>query len=348
MLAKKRFAALAAVGGLLCASGAQAYQLNDDVQLGLKIYTDLLFHSGDTPDIEKNDGVRFRRAYLTVAGRLSDKAKVKLTLDQRSLTHEETRSITDSAGDTATVEVPGQDKVFVKYLYLDYKVAHDHQVRFGLGTTPFVAFDEKRLWGYRWIAKSFTDQWKMQSSADLGLSLIGKAGGLRYQVSALNGEGYQNTPDGRGFALAGRADLSPAEGWLVGAWFHNESQRAGKSGYDPSRAGLFVSYRNDRFRALAQYVTADDGSYSGAKFKDGKGYNLQGGVRVGQGELFLRWDAVDAKDSGQEDTLLVGGYAFKLTQGVDLAVVLRQDTDKEKGKPDVTDSSYGFITQIKL
>lgn len=331
MLAKKQLAAAAALGGLLCANGAQAYQLNDDVQLKLKIYTDLLFHSGDTANIESKDGVRFRRAYLTVKGRLSDRAKVRLTLDQKSLTSDET----------------GQDKVFVKYVYLDYAVAPQATVRFGQGGTPYVGFDEDHLWRYRWIAKSFTDEWGLQTSSDLGLSLLGRAGGLRYQISFLDGEGYQHTPDGNGFAFAGRADFAPLPGLLVGAWFHNESQRNGVSGYDPSRVGVFVRFERGIVRASAQYAVADDGSNT-SKFNNGKGYNVQGDVALGPGKLVLRWDSMDAKDNGADDTLLLGGYAFKLTKGVDLAIVGRQDTNKEPNQPDVTDSSYGLIAQVKL
>src|SRR5207249_7963270 len=78
-----------------------------------------------------------------------------------------------------------------------------------------------------------------------------------------NGEGYQNTPDARGFAGLGRVSVEPIKGIIISGFGHTERLRNGIEGFNPQRLlGNIEAYdpQSDRFKVNAQYVWADDGA----------------------------------------------------------------------------------------
>ena len=143
------------------------------------------------------------------------------------------------------------------------------ELRVGQGQTPWVEYEEHR-WTYRYLFPIMTDQQNFQTSSDLGASLMGKVlnNKIEYHVSFMNGEGYQNTPDGRSFAALGRVSVEPVKGIIVSAFGHNETLRNGIEGFNPKRAlGNVEVYdpTSDRFKVNLQAVWADDGGDVGQK-----------------------------------------------------------------------------------
>src|SRR5207244_6400883 len=82
------------------------------------------------------------------------------------------------------------------------------------------------------------DQQNFQTSSDLGASLMGKVldNKVEYHLSFMNGEGYQNTPNGKGFAVLGRVSVEPIKGVIFSLFGHNERLRNGIEGFNPQRA----------------------------------------------------------------------------------------------------------------
>ena len=102
---------------------------------------------------------------------------------------------------------------FLKYAFLQVQASDDIKLRFGSAGTPQVGFSDK-FWGQRWLAKSFTDQEKILSSADLGVHALGKhADGLfSWSTAIINGEGYGNPEVDTDKAAQLRLTVDPLHG----------------------------------------------------------------------------------------------------------------------------------------
>jgi len=295
-------AGVAAVAGVVLTGGpAAAYQIADGLTLNGKFYADATWSEHDD-----DSGFHLRRSYLMLKADVQPGLKARLTLDQRS----------------------EAETVFVKHAYVEKTLPHDMAVWAGLAGTPYVPYDEAHFWGYRYVERSFTDYWGMQSSTDLGASLLGTAaeGKVAYQVSLLNGEGYQNTPDGNGFALAGRGNLD--QGNLhAGFFFHEERARGGVTDYNPSREGIFAFWDDGSVRAGAQAVIADDGNAAGVPFDKARGLNFQGQIKLPTKArevwAFGRWDDVRPVKGSGHRFYGIAGIATEVAKGLTLAPNVR-------------------------
>ncbi|MBO5345419.1 MAG: hypothetical protein J6A44_00755, partial [Paludibacteraceae bacterium] len=80
-----------------------------------------------------------------------------------------------------------------------------------ISTTQFNM--QEKFWGYRYIYKSFQDQYKFGSSADLGLSVAYKfADWVSADVIMTNGEGYKKIQGDLGFQYGLGLTFTPVEG----------------------------------------------------------------------------------------------------------------------------------------
>ena len=99
----------------------------------------------------------------------------------------------------------------------------------GLISTTQFNFQEK-FWGYRYIMKSFQDEYKFGSSADLGISVAYKfADWLSADAIIVNGEGYKKIQvnDGLNYGLG--VTLTPVKGFQIRLYGGlNESGEEGK------------------------------------------------------------------------------------------------------------------------
>ena len=100
----------------------------------------------------------------------------------------------------------------------------------GLISTTQFNFQEK-FWGYRYIMKSFQDQYKFGNSADLGLSASYKfADWVSADAIIVNGEGYKKIQKNDGLNYGLGVTLTPVKGFQVRLYGGlNESGQDGKS-----------------------------------------------------------------------------------------------------------------------
>lgn len=315
--------ATALVVGALPASAAK---VNDNLQINGKVFADYQNVSGNATSAADDaaSGFHFTRAYFETRYMPTANDMFRITLDQKAV----------------------NGSVFVKYAYWQHKYNDNLTIKFGQNHTPLVDYLQTEMWGHRYVAKTFTDQVGAETSSDLGLSLLGKAGdSVDYYVSFMNGEGYTKTPNGAGSAIMGRVEWHN-NGVHVGAYAHSETKRNGTDNYDPSRQVVYAWWENDQFQVGGQYLKADDGT-AATSFDNGKGYNVLANVKLPslgkKSKLFVRYDTMDAMDTGTDSTLTIAGLEFEAAPGVMVAPNVQSADD---GTDTVT--TVGINTQFKF
>ena len=109
------------------------------------------------------------------------------------------------------------------------------------------------------------------------------------------------------------------------------------------------------FQIGGQFLKADDGDYADqagntAKFNDGQGYNVLANVKIpAMGDkttAFVRYDSMDAKDTGDDHTLTIAGIEFAAAKGVMMAVDYQSDDEGTPGSDPV--NTIGIHSQFKF
>lgn len=207
----------------------------------------------------------------------------------------------------------------------------------GLISTTQFNFQEK-FWGYRYIMKSFQDEYKFGSSADLGISATYKfADWVSADAIIVNGEGYKKIQKNDGLNYGLGVTLTPVKGLQVRLYGGlNESGEEGKE--DITNFAAFVGYKHEKFTVGAEY-----NQMWNASNKDGadqSGYSLFASGKLSKmTDLFVRYDDLSSKDdwniSKDESTAILGAQ-FKLGKYVKIAPNLRMSMPKADG----TDNRY--------
>lgn len=202
----------------------------------------------------------------------------------------------------------------------------------GLISTTQFNFQEK-FWGYRYIMKSFQDEYKFGSSADLGISVAYKfADWLSADAIIVNGEGYKKIQKNDGLNYGLGVTLTPVKGLQIRLYGGlNESGEEGKE--DITNVAAFVGYKHERFTVGAEY-----NQMWNASNKDGadqNGYSLFASGKLSKvTELYVRYDDLYSKDdwniSKDESTAILGAQ-FKLGKYVKIAPNLRMSMPKADG-----------------
>jgi hypothetical protein len=352
--------AIAATTAFGAVQPVKAVELDKGLNIEALGYVDFLAVSGDHYQSGANvtaaaadtaagrdNGFHFTRAYITAKDKLSDELMVRITYDEK-----------DGYG----------GKAFVKYVYGDYSYFEGQKVRFGLGHTPWVDYEEG-LYTYRFLGKILSDDQGAQSSSDIGVSLIGSFMDkmLDYHVGVYEGEGYSGTADGQGFAYAGRVSFN-MQGFTVALFDWMETKRKDASGcnggcpdYNPTRFIGMITYGNPMFRVAGQYLTADDnksGSNVAANalvhgtFNKGNGYSLWAYSRIpGIDALRVvgRYDSMkpDTDIDTNSKTLAELGFSYDLSKSVIIALDDTIKTQKVNAAGDsLTDNLLGIKAQV--
>lgn len=126
------------------------------------------------------------RAYINFRKSLSESANVRLTLDAARLSPS-----TDPAQSSQYLYD------FLKYAYVELPLVSNTTAnitaKLGLQQTVWIPFSEK-MWGNRYIAKSFTDDEGIMPSADFGIGFEGsiKPIATDFSLTLMNGTGFKN------------------------------------------------------------------------------------------------------------------------------------------------------------
>ncbi len=202
----------------------------------------------------------------------------------------------------------------------------------GLISTTQFNFQEK-FWGYRYIMKSFQDQYKFGNSADLGLSAAYKlADWITVDAIIVNGEGYKKIQKNDGLNYGLGVTLTPVKGFQIRLYGGlNESEEEGKK--DVSNMAAFMGYKNEQFTIGAEYNYMANASNK--EDADLSGYSIFASVNLPEdNSLFARFDKLHSKNDwniSKDESAAIFGAQFKLGKYVKIAPNFRMSMPKATG-----------------
>ena len=214
-----------------------------------------------------------------------------------------------------------QMTAYVKNAYLKYK-SGDLTINFGLiATTQFKV--QEGAWGYRYIAKSFQDQYKYNSSADLGISVSHKIGDIgSVDLIVANGEGYKKIEADSTFRTGLGLTLTPVDGLTLRGYY----DRSAKDETQSSIAG-FLGYETDMFSLGAEYNKMLNFKFADSEDLDGISFfgtfNMTDHIK-----LFGRYDNLSSNvPDGETDPwqlskdgqFFIAGFEYSPVKGIKLA-----------------------------
>lgn len=145
-------------------------------------------------------------------------------------------------------------QVFLKYAYLEGKLAGDALVlRLGQSHTPWIDY-EQGLWKHRYVSKVMTDTNKLDSSSELGVGLKGKVNIFHYFVTATDGYSYSSAKNfkngGTGIDFNGRVGVEPIEGLTLDVQYIN--------GFNGTQTSTATGTKQTFYQAMATYGSGHD------------------------------------------------------------------------------------------
>lgn len=202
----------------------------------------------------------------------------------------------------------------------------------GLISTTQFNFQEK-FWGYRYIMKSFQDEYKFGSSADLGISAAYKfTNWLSADAIIVNGEGYKKiqVKDGLNYGLG--VTLTPIKGLQIRLYGGlNESGEEGKKNI--TNLAAFAGYKHEKFSIGAEYNHMLNAAY--ADNANQYGYSVFGSVKVAKfADIYARFDDLYSNDDwniAKDEQVAILGAQFKLGKYVKIAPNVRMSMPKADG-----------------
>lgn len=241
-----------------------------------------------------------------------------------------------------------QMAAFLKNAYFEY-TNNKFSASFGLISTTQFKVSEK-IWGYRYIEKSFQDAYKFNSSADMGFNLdYAFCDYFSADFSIINGEGYKK--------LQGDKYLRPGAGITV-------------TPVKNITARVFADYMGDEVK---QQSLATFFAYTGEKLTLGAEYNYQTNYGMVDGKdmygtsffatfqpssnvkLFGRFDDLKSKtlegattpwQYGKDGKLLMAGLEYAPVKGVKLAPNFRLWDTADEAIPNTT--SFYLNVELKF
>ena len=277
------------------------------------------FHSG-FGETNNDRGFELERSYLGYEYKLVDGLSVKGVMD---------------IGKSSDVS-DYQRIAYIKNAMVSWKKG-DFTLNGGLISTTQFNFQEK-FWGYRYIMKSFQDQYKFGNSADLGISASYKfADWVSADAIIVNGEGYKKVQRNDGLNYGLGVTLTPVKGFQVRLYGGlNESGQEGKD--DIVNMAAFAGYKCEMFTIGAEYNYMQN--TSNKNDTDQYGYSVFASAKVSKkAEVYARFDELYSKNDwniAKDEQAAIIGAQFKLGKYVKVAPNFKMN----KPKADGADNKY--------
>ena len=202
------------------------------------------------------------------------------------------------------------------------------------GLIPTTQFNfQEKFWGYRYIMKSFQDEYKFGSSADLGISATYRfADWISADAIIVNGEGYKKIQKNDGLNYGLGLTLTPVKGLQIRLYGGlNESSEESKK--DIVNIAAFVGYKHDKFTIGAEYNQMWNASYSDNA--DQSGYSIFASAKISKlTDIYARYDDLNSKDDWnieKDESAAIIGAQFKLGKYVKIAPNFRMNMPKADG-----------------
>ena len=202
----------------------------------------------------------------------------------------------------------------------------------GLISTTQFNFQEK-FWGHRYVMKSFQDQYKFGSSADLGVSAAYKfTNWLSADAIVVNGEGYKKVQQNDGLNYGLGVTLTPIKGLNV-RLYAGLNEASSDNAEDVINAAAFIGYKAKKFSVGAEYNFMKNASNK--KDADQYGYSLFATVNATETiDLYARFDDLSSKSDWnikKDEQAAILGAQFKVGKYVKIAPNFRMTMPKAEG-----------------
>lgn len=272
------------------------------------------FHTGFGAEND-NRGFELDRSYLGYESKLGSGLSVKGVLD---------------IGKSSDVS-DYQRIAYIKHAMVSWETGR-LVLNGGLISTTQFKFQEK-FWGYRYIMKSFQDEYKFGSSADLGLSVDYKfADWISADAIIVNGEGYKKIQikDGLNYGLG--VTLTPVKGFQI-RLYGGLNESGEKGGKAIKNMAAFMGYKHEKFTIGAEYNYMMNASYK--ENADQNGYSVFASVNLPRNvSLYARFDDLYSKNDwniAKDESAVILGAQFKLGKYIKIAPNFRTAMPKADG-----------------
>ena len=316
--------------------GFEIYSQQNKGKVSTRVYWN--FNKDFTKDAPRKNAFEIKRAYFGYEYRINDNISSKVTFDVGK----------NSSGSDHTA--------FLKIAQLDWKIKNNLKLSIGMIGNKQFKFQES-IWGYRYMYKTFQDENKFGSSADLGVNAeIKLSEKINLNLFALNGEGYKNVQDDNGFIKIGGNLIYEFDNGFS-AKIYYDSQPSIEN-FNLVNTGYFIGYEKEKTRIGLEY----NEMLNGKTYKDpSKDHSLSGfSGYISQtlsknATIFFRYDSLgsnilsgslDAWNSGKDGNLMILGFEHVVIKGFKLNLNYRNYNYNDNS---INNKSMVFINaEIKI
>jgi len=288
--------------------GFEIYSQQNKGKVSTRVYWN--FNKDFTKDAPRKNAFEIKRAYFGYEYRINDNISSKVTFDVGK----------NSSGSDYTA--------FLKIAQLDWKIKNNLKLSIGMIGNKQFKFQES-IWGYRYMYKTFQDENKFGSSADLGVNAeIKLSDKINLNLFALNGEGYKNVQDDNGFIKIGGNLIYEFDNGFS-AKIYYDSQPSIEN-FNLVNTGYFIGYEKEKTRIGLEYNEMLNGKTYKDPSKDHSLSGFSGYISQNFSEnatIFFRYDSLgsnilsgslDAWNSGKDGNLMILGFEHVVTKGFKL------------------------------
>jgi len=214
-----------------------------------------------------------------------------------------------------------QFTAYVKNAFLKYEKSN---LTINFGMIPTTHFNiQESAWGYRYLEKSFQDEYKFNSSADIGASVAYKITDfLSADLIVANGEGYKNIEADSTLRTGVGVTLKPIQNLTARAYYdistHVNTQ---------SSIVTFLGYSADKFSLGAEYMLQLQPDFEAGR--EWSGTSFYGTYHISKKlKLFGRYDDLSSNtvtgetanwNMSGDGQNFIGGFEFFPIKGIKLA-----------------------------
>jgi hypothetical protein len=261
--------------------------------------------------------------------------------------------------DVGLYENTGRYGAFLKIASLSWKPVKNLKINGGM-VSPKMFKTQERFWGYRYLYKTFPDEFKFGPSADLGITVDYKFNKyISADFSILNGEGYKNVVLNYGdFKQAFGVTVNPVKGLKLRLYYdmmnNNDTSRTEDQRAVQNTFVTFLGYKfKDKVRIAAEYNYQKQ--HQNLKDTDLFGYSFYGSFIFSKRiEVFGRVDLLDSNKPEEEvenwnykkdGTGFLVGLQYKPIKEVKLALNYRNwQYDKPEEAETIIPKSFVYLS----
>ena len=261
-------------------------------------------------EASKKNSFEVKRVYLGYKFKIDDKISAKVTFDIGK----------NSAGSDYTA--------FLKTAQIDWSLKDNFKISFGMIGNKQFKYQES-IWGYRYLYKTFQDENKFGSSADLGVNgEIKVSKNLKMNLFMLNGEGYKNIQDDNGYMkIGGNLIYEISNGLSLKLYYDSEP---GNDEFNVTNVGYFIGYDKNKTRVGFEYNKINNAKSYNSPSLDNNLSGFSGYISQNFSEnssVFFRYDSLESNivsgssepwNSGKDGKLMILGYEHVVTKGFKL------------------------------